>query len=178
MKFVMGNISFDEIKDGHHFEALVETYFKQLQTTKENQDFMLLNVETQRTGVGADGGVDILVDISIRDGVETFKRRWVVQCKFSISSISTTDIYDTNIPTLIHANKATGYLLICRSKVTSKLTDLFKKLDGGANIKEKCKMGYSYKVWDGQTFLEKILERTPILWQQYFPEYYKSFKTQ
>ena len=88
-----------------------------------------------------------------------FERIWVVQCKFHIRDISTDKISDVNIPSLLHSYKANGYLLICRTRPTSKLTVLLERLE------ENCIFGYKYNCWTGETFKRRLTKTANILTQ-------------
>ncbi len=154
-------LSFDEIENGDRFEDLVDAYFNSL------QEYENISVKTEPSGRGADGGRDILVIFTITDGIDSFERRWVVQCKFHEKNISTDKISDVNIPTLLHSYKASGYLLICKGGFTSKLTNLFD------NLRKECIFGHKYECWTGTQFIGKFIDDQKIL-KQFFPNYYKS----
>lgn len=157
-------IDFDEIKNDSHFEDLVISYFEDL---KNEGIHNIVDINVMPSGIGTDGGRDILVDFKITDNITTFTRRWIIQCKFHSKNISTNKISDTNLPTLIHSYKATGYLLVCKKRPTSKLTDMFERLN------KHCKMEYQYQIWSGEQFIRVILTKSnPQLLQQYFPNYY------
>ena len=70
---------------------------------------------------------------------------------------------------MIHSFKAVGYLLICKQKPTSKLTQLFERLE------KKCTFGYRYKIWSGEHFQSLLLaaldDHAPVF-RQFFPKYY------
>lgn len=157
-------LSFDEIVDDRQFEDLIVSYFDDLKNEKIHQ---IKDVIVKPSGIGTDGGRDILVDFNISDNIYTFKRRWVIQCKFHNTNISTNKISDINLPTLIHSYKASGYLLVCKKRPTSKLTELFERLN------EKCKMDYKYLIWSGEQLKGSLLAKSkPTILQQFFPEYY------
>lgn len=157
-------IDFSEIPDDRIFEDLAVSYFEDLKNEKEHK---IIDVSVKPSGVGADGGRDILLTFNVPDGVATFERRWVVQCKFHSSDISTNKIADINIPTLIHSYRASGYLLICRKKPTSKLTELFDRLE------QNCRFEYKYTIWSGEQFKRQILVKSQKeILQQYFPNYF------
>ncbi|MEL6538488.1 MAG: restriction endonuclease, partial [Bacteroidota bacterium] len=81
----MIELSFEEIRDGEHFEDLVAEYFRDLRKLPENN---ILDVKVEPSGVGPDGGKDILVSLRVDDEISTFDRRWVIQCKFHKKNIS------------------------------------------------------------------------------------------
>ena len=162
------NIDFKEISDDEKFEDLVVSYFEDL---KNENDSKILDIEVKPSGVGTDGGRDILVTFKVTDTVTTFNRRWVIQCKFHSTNISTDKIADINIPTLLYSYNASGYLLICRKKPTSKLTELFERLE------INCKFENKYHVWSGEQFKRLINAKSnKKLLQQYFPNYFNFCK--
>ena len=158
---MIDKLSLEEIKDGGNFETLVAEY---LRDTNDSQNNIPTLVEV--SGIGPDGGVDILVDFTIDDRIKSFNRRWLVQCKFRDKNISPSEINRINIPTLIHSYKASGYLLICKRSPTSSLTNLFSRLN------RECKHSYHYECWSGKQFLQKLSFRKD-LFEVYFPEYHK-----
>lgn len=159
-------LSFDEIKDHKQFEDLVAAYFEHLNIDK----LAIIEMRVEPSGVGSDGGRDILVHTRTKDIIPlSFKRTWVVQCKFHEENISTDKIADINIPTLIHSYKAAGYLLVCKQKPTSKLTQLFERLE------KECTFDYRYQILSGERFLSLIFQdwedNKPLI-RQFFPKYY------
>lgn len=161
------NLDFKEIQDGDKFEDLVISYFEDLKNEKNN----ITKVDVKPSGTGTDGGRDILVSFNVTDGINDFERKWVIQCKFHNRNISTNNINDINIPTLIHSYNADGYLLIIKERPTSKLTDLFERLN------DNCKLNYSHIIWSGEQFKRLILTKSiPTILEQYFPKYYKYCK--
>jgi hypothetical protein len=159
-------LSFDEIQDHKQFESLVVAYYENLSKTRTDTS----DIRVKPSGVGADGGCDILVSTKEKDIMsEPFKRTWIIQCKFHNADISTDKIADINIPTLIHSHKAIGYLLVCKQKPTSKLTQLFDRLG------KKCTFGYHYQILSGEQFLSLLVsplkDNEPVI-QQFFPKYY------
>lgn len=144
------------------------SYFEDLKNEKESK---IVDIEVKPSGIGTDGGRDILVTFKVSDTVTTFERRWVVQCKFHKSNISTKQISDINIPTLLHSYKACGYLLICKQKPTSKLTELFERLENNCRFENK------YSIWSGEQFKRLLIVKSQKeLLQQYFPKYFDYLK--
>jgi predicted helicase len=136
-------LSFDEIENHSQFEDLVVSYFEQLKNDTTNN---ISDICIKPSGLGTDGGRDILVTLRVNDGLVTFDRIWVIQCKFHNKSISTEAINDVNIPTLIHSYNGIGYLLVCKKKPTSKLTNFFESLE------QNCRFNYKYTCWYGDPF--------------------------
>lgn len=156
------NVSYDEITDGNHFEDLVVAYFRDIWEDENNS---IIGVESNRSGVGPDGGVDIIITFLIKDDIRFFKRKWIVQCKFVDKNISPSAINNINIPTLIHSYKASGYLLICKHNPTSSLTNLFARLN------EKCIHNYQYECWNGTHFIQKLKVRENLI-PLFFPKHH------
>ncbi len=164
------NLTFDEIKDDKIFEDLTAEYFRELQNSSDNN---ITSVEIKASGEGTDGGRDILIEFNISDDIKVFSRKWVIQCKFREDAVSTSHLKSINIPTLIHSYNAQGYLLICKNRPTSGVTELFERLN------EKCKDNYHYECWNGSQFLKKILLKEEVQ-KLFFPKYYnhvQSFKS-
>lgn len=149
------------IRDEDHFENLVADYFRAL---AENPDNNIVSVDAQQTGIGNDGGRDILVELVFTDEIVTFTRKWVVQCKFRENNISPSEINSVNIPTLVHSYNAHGYLLVCKRNPTAGTTGMFERLN------DNCRNQFEYKVWNGDQFLRecRMIEN---LHPMYFPEY-------
>lgn len=154
---------FTEICDHKKFEDLVVSYFEDL---KHEKGHNIVDIYVKPSGTGTDGGRDILVTLKVTDSIVTFERRWVVQCKFHNSDISTDKISDINIPSLLSSYRASGYLLICKQKPTSKLTDHFESLERNNN-------DLRFMVWSGEQFKRLILVKSKReILQQYFPTYF------
>jgi len=153
----MKQLDFREIKDGHRFEELVAEFFRSL-------GYQGLNVNL--SGVGPDGGRDILFEFTVPDEIKVATRRWVIQCKFLTRSVSVADLGKRSIKDLIVSYDACGYLLICRERPTSGLTSHFERLT------ENCKDRYLYEIWTGEQFKNKLLVEAEPLHQQFFPKYF------
>ena len=157
-------LDFNEIDNHKQFEDLVVAYFEDLKLENVHS---IVDIKVNPSGTGTDGGRDILISFNVSDGISTFDRRWVIQCKFHNSDISTDKISDINIPTLVYSYKATGYLLICKQKPTSKLTDLFERLEAN------CRFQHGYLIWSGEQFKRLILVKSKKnILQQFFPTYF------
>jgi len=148
--------SLDEISDWKKFQHLVADYFQ-----------LGIGHEAKRSGIGPDGGKDIIVSATVEDSVIPFKRKWVVQCKFYNTTVKLSDISSVNIPTLVHRHRANGYLLVCKDEVHNQIREMFDELNTGV-----CKMGYKYEIWDGSQFHTKMLMLpSGPFFKKYFPEY-------
>ncbi|HVU53529.1 MAG TPA: restriction endonuclease [Puia sp.] len=153
----MKQLDFNEIKDGHRFEELVAEFFRSLGD---------LGSKVNLVGVGPDGGKDILYEFQIPDLIKGGTRRWVIQCKFHRRNISVPDLGGISIKDLIVSHDACGYLLICRERPTSGLSEHFEKLA------KSCRDRYLYEIWTGEQFKQKLLLAPETLHQQFFPEYF------
>ncbi len=159
------NLDLKEISDHKNFEDLIVSYFQDLINEKADN---ILNIDVKPSGTGIDGGRDILVTFQVSDTISTFRRRWVIQCKFHNSDISTDKISDINIPTLLYSYNASGYLLVCKQKPTSKLTELFERLE------RECRLENKYMVWGGEQLKRSIIVKSnQSILQQYFPAYFE-----
>jgi hypothetical protein len=166
-KSARNRIDFDEIEDGLQFEDLVASYFNIIKEEKNIKDV----VRVKQSGEGTDGGCDILVTFRITDSIVSFERTWVVQCKFKEKAISNRELSTINIPTLIHSYKANGYLLVCKNRTTSGVTQLFDRFGG------ECKLGYAYMIWTGNELKERLRLHRPLI-AQYFPEHSEFLQSQ
>jgi hypothetical protein len=155
-------LSFDEIGDWQEFENLATSFFEKV--SKERND--ALEVFVEPSGTGSDGGRDILVSINVNDSFISYKRKWVVQCKFYKKDLTKTEIAGISISDLIDEHGADGYLLICKNGVTAPVSNQFESL------RAKCKSNRNYLIWTGSQFLDKLMLHQDIL-QRYFPNYFK-----
>ena len=163
----MDKLSFAEISDWRSFEDLVADYFRE---AKVDNEYNIDTVDVRPTGIGTDGGRDILVTFTLDDSVMPFKRRWVIQCKFYTETIGKKEISGVNIPTLIHEYGANGYLLICKSDVGARLTESFERLNDG------CRFGFKYHYWNGNDLLSRIRFKDKLI-EHYFPKYAEYLKS-
>lgn len=139
---------------------LVAAYFREVEKEKN-----IIDIKVEPSGIGPDGGRDILITFEMTDSIIPFTRKWVVQCKF-YEILSKADLATINIPSLIHEYGANGYLLICKGDVSSTLTDMFE------NLRRECRLGYSYMIWTGDQ-LKNMLRVKVSLFPGYFPEYHQ-----
>lgn len=155
-------LSFSEIENWQEFENLVTSFFEKVSSERNDT----IEVFVEPSGTGSDGGRDILVTTKVNDSFISFKRKWVVQCKFYDKDLSKSELSNVNIPSLIHEHGADGYLLICKNGVTSPLSNQFE------DLRKNCRMGKNYLIWTGSQFLDKLILHKDIL-QRYFPSYFK-----
>ncbi len=154
-------LDFSEIQNWQQFEDLALAYFEVV----KDEDNNISDVFTEPSGEGGDGGRDILITLTVNDSLVTYKRKWVVQCKFYEDNVNKGCLADINIPTLIHEYGADGYLLICKNGVTAPLSTQFESL------RVNCKFQYNYLIWLGNQFKKRLLTH-PDLLRQFFPKYY------
>jgi hypothetical protein len=123
-----------------------------------------LGTKPHWTGVGPDGGKDLVCMETANGEIGSFERKWVVSCKHKKSPSMAVGIGDvSNIMDLCKANKASGYLLVCSTHVSSAVSQRLAELSSENN-------GLIAKYWDAVQ-LETLL-RTPRTWsiaQQFFP---------
>lgn len=155
-------LSFEEIKDWQEFENLATSFFEKISKDKNDA----FDVFVEPSGTGSDGGRDILVTVNVNDSFISYKRKWVVQCKFHEKDLSKTEISNISISDLIDEHDAVGYLLICKNGVTAPVSNQFESLRG------KCQRNKHYLIWTGSQFLDKLILQKDIL-QRYFPRYFK-----
>ncbi len=164
----MERLSLDEIPDWQNFQQLVCGYFH---AVKQDKEFNVDDVEVAVTGDGSDGGRDILVTLNVNDSINTFKRIWVVQCKFHNANISKSDLNDYNIPSLLHEYGAHGYLLVCRNSVTSPVSRMFE------GLKANCPYKRSYAFWTGDDLLQRVRLKNNLI-DHFFPKHSMFLKQQ
>lgn len=139
---------FEDIKDGYTFQELVAAYFRCM----EKVNGSLKNVDVQNFGIGPDGEVDLIIKILINDGVRSFERIWIVQCKKSKDTVNRDDIPLDRIGSLLQAKQADGYLLVCTSGISAPLITRLKELHVSPENK------YMYDSWSGGEFWYKVNE--------------------
>lgn len=155
-------MNFSEILDWKEFEQLAVTFFEKVYLSENNSQHNFV----EPSGTGSDGGRDLLVTITVHDSFITFKRKWVVQCKFYEDDLNKSNLSDINIPSLIEEYGADGYLLICKNGVTGPVSKQFE------SFRRNCRSGKHYLIWTGSQFLDKLIEHRDII-ERYFPKYYK-----
>jgi hypothetical protein len=155
----MGKLCLYEIRNWRRFEALVAAYFRSLPQIKGSA---VKFVDVRSSGSGSDGGVDLIVQIFLHDGVKNIQRIYLVQCKFLNSDVGPGHMGGRSIKDLVTAHKACGYLLICKKMATNSLKEFFDSLTNDGNK-------LSYEIWSGDEFLF-YLQKAPIaLKRQFFP---------
>ena len=160
-------LDFDELKDWQEFEDMIAEYFRQVKSDDNN----VTNVLVEPTGNGSDGGRDILVSFNISDSIQTFERKWIIQCKFHKGILKEREIATINVPSKIHEYSADGFLLITKERVHANISLMFE------NLRKNCKFDYGYDIWTGNMLKSRIQEKDKLV-GQYFPNYYAFTKEQ
>lgn len=125
--------------------------------------------EVHWTGVGADGGRDLIVIEKSSGRLAPFERKWLVSCKHNANagtSVGMTDV--TDIKDACEAVNAQGFLLACSTQPSSAVVKRFEEINRNGNI--------ITKYWDSVE-IEKRLN-TPAtfpLISLFFPESSKLF---
>lgn len=151
----------DEITDGQRFQQIVAELFRCLKTDTHN--YAITDVCVVDSGIGQDGGCDILVDFVFEDIIAKHKHRWVVECKCLEKSVGCKDINSNNIRMILDSKKADGYLLVCKKDASSGLKRMFN--ENNENNEKK------YFVWNGDQFWRLCIQFKSLI-VAFFPNYY------
>lgn len=158
------NIPLDDISDGYIFQQIVAAYFRYLKERK--QKFSITDIEVVENGVGGDDCCDIVVEFFYEDAISKHSQKWVVESKFKKASVGLSDIKTNNLETILNANDAVGYLLICKNDATASLKRIFNNLN--RNQKHK------YIIWNGLHFWLNIIKSESLL-KALFPDHFKEY---
>lgn len=151
----------DEITDGYRFQQIVAEFFRCFKTEAHNYSIVDVNVED--SGVGPDGGCDILVEFIFEDIISKHSQRWVVECKCHESAIGIKNINTNIIRTTIDNKNADGYLLVCKKDASSGLKKIFNE-NNERNEKK-------YLIWNGDRFWRQCIQFQSLI-KAFFPNYY------
>ena len=125
-------------KDGVLFEQLIRELF------------ISINCETFWTGVGPDGGRDLIVTEELSGLLSKYQRRWLVSCKHFAHADRSVGVDDIiNIKDCMEAINATGFILACSTYPSA---SLIKRLDELFNPKN-----IPYIILDGISIEKRIL---------------------
>lgn len=152
----------DEITDGQRFQQIVAAYFRCFKTEAHNYSIVDVNVED--SGIGPDGGCDILVEFIFEDIISKYSHRWVVECKCHENPIGIYDINTNNIRMILDNKKADGYLLVCKKDASSRLNEMFNENNKSSEKK--------YYVWNGVQFW-RMCSQSNLFIKAFFPKYYR-----
>lgn len=145
-------LNFNELSnDGTDLERLVRELF-----VREG-------FEVHWTGKGPDGGRDLIIIERTQGQLSGFERRWLVQCKhFAQSGKSVGKDEANSIVTDCARVKATGYLLVCTTALTSGLITAFQELNENMNLE--------IQYWDEVKLEERLMKPCNFtLINQFFP---------
>jgi hypothetical protein len=121
--------------------------------------------EVRWTGVGPDGGRDLLLTERIVGPLAPLERTWIVSCKHfahSKRSVGANDL-DRSIIDTCKAVGATGFLLACSTQVSSGLTTRFREIEQSNGI--VC------RAWDGVEIEKRLMQpRAFSLTSIFFPK--------
>ncbi len=138
-------------EDGTEFECMTQELLQ------------AIGFHAERTGVGPDHGVDIVALETNLDllGIK-HEKKYITQCKHyahskrAVGASEITDILDT-----LARNRATGYLLVTSSEVSSSLKNKLEEL-------VKNYPHYTILIWDHVTLAQRLNEHPAII-AKYFP---------
>jgi hypothetical protein len=139
-------------RDGVKFEQLIRELF------------ISIGFETVWTGVGPDGGKDLIVTEKRKGMFGELSKRWLVSCKHNAESNRAVGVHDiVNISDAMRTVNATGFVLACSTYPSSSLVRRLDELSATSNT--------DYVVLDGVAIEKLIL--TPgsfFLLNRFFPE--------
>jgi hypothetical protein len=138
-------------KDGTDLERLTREIFV-------NEGY-----EVHWTGKGADGGRDLIVIERVKGPLSDFERKWLVQCKHKAHSGQS--IGKSEADSLITDSeriKATGYLMVCTTALSSGLIQAYKEISDNRELK--------IQYWDEVRLEDRLLKPCNFhLINQFFP---------
>lgn len=97
--------------------------------------------EVHWTGVGPDGGRDLVVTEKAQGSLAPFQRKWLVSCKHYANSGKSVGLDDvTDINDACDAVGASGFLLACSTQPSSTVVRRFEEIEGRGK--------YIIRFWD------------------------------
>ena len=117
-------IDFKELpEDGIKFEQLIRELL------------VLEGFETHWTGVGQDGGRDLIVMEKLKGRLSTCERKWLISCKHTANSGKSLGRDKAgNISEDCYAINAKGYILVCSTQPSSALVDRLDEIQKNKGI--------------------------------------------
>lgn len=152
-------IDFKELpEDGVKFEQLIRELL------------VLEGFETHWTGVGQDGGRDLVITEKLIGDLSEYKRKWLISCKHTANSGKSLGREQAgNIAEDCKAIGAEGYILVCSTQPTSSLVTRLEEIEKNQNI--------ITKYWDLIEIEKRLLKpNTFSLIHTFFPESSKNYK--
>jgi hypothetical protein len=152
-------IDFKELpEDGVKFEQLIRELL------------VLEGFETHWTGVGQDGGRDLIVIEKLTGDLSDYKRKWLISCKHTANSEKSLGREQAgNISEDCKAIDAEGYVLVCSTQPTSSLISRLEEIEKNQKI--------ITKYWDSIEIEKRLLKpNTFSLIHTFFPESSKNYR--
>jgi hypothetical protein len=152
-------IDFKELpEDGVKFEQLIR------------EILVLEGFETQWTGVGQDGGRDLIVNEKLKGELSTYERKWLISCKHTANSGKSIGREQAgNISEDCRAIGAQGYILVCSTQPTSSLVDRLNEIEKNQNI--------ITKFWDSIEIEKRLTKPNTFgLIHTFFPQSSKNYQ--
>lgn len=152
-------IDFKELpEDGVKFEQLIRELL------------VLEGFETHWTGVGQDGGRDLVVTEKLKGDLSEHERKWLISCKHTANSGKSLGREQAgNISEDCRAINAEGYILVCSTQPTTSLVTRLEEIEKNQNI--------ITKVWDSIEIEKRLLKpNTFNLIHTFFPESSKNYQ--
>ncbi len=117
-------IDFTELpEDGVKFEQLIRELL------------VLEGFETHWTGVGQDGGRDLVVTEKLKGELSEYERKWLISCKHTANSGKSLGREQAgNITEDCRAIGAEGYILVCSTQPTASLVTRLTEIEKKQNI--------------------------------------------
>jgi len=152
-------IDFTELPlDGVKFEQLI-------------RELLILDgFETHWTGVGQDGGRDLVVTEKLKGKLSYYKRKWLISCKHTANSGKSLGREQAgNITEDCKAVGAEGYILVCSTQPTSSLVTRLEEIEQN--------QGIITRFWDSIEIEKMLLQpNTFNLIHTFFPCSSKNYK--
>lgn len=152
-------IDFKELpEDGIMFEQLIRELL------------VLEGFQTHWTGVGQDGGRDLVVTEKLKGDLSEYTRKWLISCKHNANSGKSLGKDQLgSVSEDCRAIGAEGYILVCSTQPTSSLINRLREIEQNQNI--------ITKVWDCIEIEKRLLKpNTFSLIHTFFPDTSKRYK--
>lgn len=146
-------IDFKELpEDGVKFEQLIRELL------------VLEGFETHWTGVGQDGGRDLVVTEKLKGALSEYERKWLISCKHTANHGKSLGREQAgNITEDCNAIGAEGYILVCSTQPTASLVTRLAEIEQSQKI--------ITKFWDSIEIEKKLLQpNTFSLIHTFFPK--------
>lgn len=126
--------------------------------------------ETHWTGVGQDGGRDLVVTEKLKGELSEYERKWLISCKHTANSGKSLGREQAgNITEDCKAIGAEGYILVCSTQPTASLVTRLSEIENKQKI--------ITKFWDSIEIEKKLLKpNTFSLIHTFFPESAKNYQ--